>query len=177
MIPCTGRLQFAKTDYYVSTEGDRRAVVLGTSLDGDRKQSFTWQSSDPQVAAVLADTVVGVSEGTAVITVTKGDCVPATCRVHVLAPRVMSLPGDLLVIEDSAFEGIAVTSVVIPDGVTEIGSRAFADCPALMEVTIPTSVTFIAQDAFEGSDMVVILCGEGSYAAEWAAAHFFTISD
>ena len=177
VIPCTGRLRFAKTDYYVSTEGDRRAVVLGTSLDGDRKQSFTWQSSDPQVAAVLADTAVGVSEGTAVITVTKGDCVPATCRVHVLAPRVMSLPGDLLVIEDSAFEGIAVTSVVIPDGVTEIGSRAFADCPALMEVTIPTSVTFIAQDAFEGSDMVVIVCGEGSYAAEWAAAHFFTISD
>ena len=37
-------------------------------------------------------------------------------------------------------------------------------------------VSLFPQEAQTGCRLV-ILCGEGSYAAEWAAAHFFTISD
>lgn len=40
--------------------------------------------------------------------------------------------------------------VVIPDGVTEIGSSAFASCSTLTSVVIPEGVTKIGDKAFNG---------------------------
>ena len=42
--------------------------------------------------------------------------------------------------------------LVIPNGVTEIGGKAFLNCTSLTSVTIPASVTSIGNDAFEGCD-------------------------
>ena len=44
----------------------------------------------------------------------------------------------------------SITSVVIQDGVTSIGDRAFMDCSSLNNVTIPNSVTNIGTSAFYG---------------------------
>ena len=43
-----------------------------------------------------------------------------------------------------------ITTVVIEDGVTTIGSNAFAGCSSLTSVTIPASVTTIGGSAFAG---------------------------
>ena len=43
-----------------------------------------------------------------------------------------------------------VTELVIPDGVTSIGSYAFSGCSGLKSITIPNSVTSIEYDAFSG---------------------------
>ncbi|MBR4441842.1 MAG: leucine-rich repeat domain-containing protein, partial [Clostridia bacterium] len=67
------------------------------------------------------------------------------------------LPAGLTAIEAEAFCGIAADSVVIPEGCTTIGSRAFADCADLIEIVIPASVTSIADDAFDGSDNLTIV--------------------
>ena len=40
--------------------------------------------------------------------------------------------------------------IIIGDGITTIGGRAFANCICLTSVTIPNSVTTIGEDAFAG---------------------------
>ena len=46
--------------------------------------------------------------------------------------------------------GKLVTDLVIPEGVTSIGSSAFSGCRSLTSVTIPKSVTSIGSSAFSG---------------------------
>lgn len=43
-----------------------------------------------------------------------------------------------------------ITSVTIPDSVTQIGFAAFSECTSLTSITIPDSVTSIGDDAFKG---------------------------
>jgi len=55
----------------------------------------------------------------------------------------------LTTIGDKAFYGCSgLTSVTIPNSVTSIGNRAFYDCSGLTSITIPNSVTSIGGDAF-----------------------------
>ena len=44
--------------------------------------------------------------------------------------------------------------MVIPDGVTSIGDRAFYNCSGLMSVMIPDSVTSVGWNAFVGCDNI-----------------------
>lgn len=54
-------------------------------------------------------------------------------------------------IEFEAFAEISsLTSVVIPDSVTDIGDRAFCHCSSLASLNIPCSVVRIGEDAFIG---------------------------
>ena len=41
-------------------------------------------------------------------------------------------------------------NTIIPNGVTNIGEKAFRDCKSLTSITIPNSVTTIGEDAFQG---------------------------
>ena len=43
-----------------------------------------------------------------------------------------------------------LTTLIIPDGVTSIGSSAFSGCSGVTSVTIPASVTTIGENAFSG---------------------------
>lgn len=63
---------------------------------------------------------------------------------------VYKLPSGLKTIEEEAFAGLPCQVIIIPQGCTTIGSRAFADCEELLYVQIPDSVSRIADDAFEG---------------------------
>ena len=51
---------------------------------------------------------------------------------------------------EGAFEGSALKTVVIPEGVTAIGLSAFADCTALTSVILPQSTARILDEAFRG---------------------------
>lgn len=94
-----------------------------------------------------------------------------------LAYSKLTLPSSLKEIGEEAFCGNAsIEWVVIPEGTVSIGSRAFADCPSLWRVDIPASVSFIAEDAFEGSSLISLSTVKGSYASEFASANAFVSS-
>lgn len=83
-------------------------------------------------------------------------------------PQV-KLPASTFYVDDEAFVGNStIQSVVAPDGLQVIGTRAFADCTNLKCITLPDSVSYIAEDAFENTPDVVIFANVGSYAWQWA---------
>ncbi|MCR5138251.1 MAG: leucine-rich repeat protein [Oscillospiraceae bacterium] len=75
-----------------------------------------------------------------------------------------TLPKDMTVIEESAFEGIAARYIRIPDGCTTINPNAFKDCRELKFIRIPGSVSLIASTAFTNCSGVYVLGESGSMA-------------
>ena len=57
----------------------------------------------------------------------------------------ISLPTTLYSIEDDAFRGSVITSVVVPEGVEKIETGAFADCSVLKKVSLPKSLATIGE--------------------------------
>ena len=57
-------------------------------------------------------------------------------------------PQNITTIGYEAFKGTALTSVVVPEGVTEIIDRGFADCTSMVSATLPSSLTTLRQGAF-----------------------------
>ena len=81
------------------------------------------------------------------------------CRLDAIngsldSEQILLLPSGLKTIDAQAFMGAGCVAVIIPDGCTSIGSKAFSNCPDLLCVSIPASVTSIAKDAFAGSGKV-----------------------
>ena len=61
------------------------------------------------------------------------------------------IPDGVSYIGSSAFEGCSnLTSITIPDSVTEIGDFAFYNCSSLTSIAIPVGVTLIGERVFYG---------------------------
>ena len=102
-----------------------------------------------------------IQNGTAVI------CAYLGQSDHVTIPReIVGYPVSS--IADNAFAGTSVTSVIVPDTVTELGWFAFADCTSLTSVTLPASVASIGYGAFDGCPNLTVYCPKDSYAAQFA---------
>lgn len=88
---------------------------------------------------------------------------------------IITLPNELKVIEEESFYGTkSIEKVIIPDGTTFIGSRAFADS-SIKEIVIPDSVESIEEDAFDGCNNLMVVANSGTYAYRWAEKHGFII--
>ena len=83
---------------------------------------------------------------------TRGGAVTIT-DCEVIASRDLVIPAQIegnpvKSIGDDAFSGSNLTSITIPDSVTSIGERAFAECSSLTSITIPSGITSIRERAF-----------------------------
>jgi len=92
------------------------------------------------------------------------------------AEGTLKLPARLVEIGAEAFSGDSSMTVAdVPYGTESISSRAFADS-ALEKIYIPRTVSYIAEDAFEGTD-ALICAPEFSYAQTYAEQHGFEWED
>ncbi len=81
------------------------------------------------------------------------------------------IPAGITAIGSYAFmNNTTITSVVLPQSLTDIYTGAFAGCKNLERVVIPGTVTTIASTAFNGTD-VIFACVENSYAHIYAVDH------
>ena len=84
------------------------------------------------------------------------------------------LPADLAVVEEEAFFGSSLTELLLPEGVREIHARAFAEND-LTAVDLPSSLTYIADDAFDGPEKLTVTAEENSYAYRWAVKNGYIV--
>lgn len=142
------------------------------SPDGDQG-TIHWQSANPEIALVSDDGLVtaqGAGSTRVYASVVNGPQVSCLVRVQE-DMSLMTLPSQILTVEDEAFVNTKATRIVLPSGLETIGSKAFADSSALRFVSIPNSVTSIAPDAFSNDSNLCMLCGHGSVAEEYAINH------
>lgn len=91
-------------------------------------------------------------------------------------PSMLVLPDTMTVIPEQAFDGDkSIRRVVLPDGVREIGPRAFADS-GLTEINLPDSIQSIDDTAFEGVTGLNVSATRGSAMYEWAFARGYIAS-
>ena len=85
----------------------------------------------------------------------------------------IEIPDNVKSIKPNAFSGCtSVMYIDLPNGLKSIGERAFAGCIYnLHSVYIPSSVTSIGTEAFEGAEDLKILGEIGSYAEQYANAN------
>jgi len=86
----------------------------------------------------------------------------------------LNLPAGLMAVREESFAGLPVQRIVIPNGVSSIDARAFANCKKLVQVVIPDSVTQIADNAFDGCSNVTVICSGSSIAAYYCTTHGLT---
>ena len=83
----------------------------------------------------------------------------------------LTLPADMTAVEDQAFFGDgSLETVVLPDGIRTIGSKAFAGS-GVKNVNLPDSLTFIADDAFDDTAVTALTVNGGTYAYTRAVNH------
>ena len=133
---------------------------------GTKKQWEAVQKGDGFNEGVPAGTVI-CADGTAEFTqpqfrITDGKLE----KFHGTAASVV-IPEGVTEIGEEAFKGCtSLTAVSIPEGVTEIGDEAFQRCDKIRSVSIPGSVTEIGKDAFFGCESLAEV-RYGGTKAQW----------
>jgi hypothetical protein len=122
------------------------------------------QQHDPE-----SDFEVSPRDGGKSVVITKYVGSKWTVRIP---PKIKGLPVTHI---GAAFDGYKnLTSVTIPDSVTNIGGRAFTGCTNLTSITIPSSVTSIEIWAFgncDSLDTINVTVGNNAYTTENGALY------
>ena len=90
----------------------------------------------------------------------------------------LRLPAGLKNIEAEAFaQDTGLDEIVLPEGLERIESRAFAGS-SLREIFLPSSLRFIADDAFQNCEDLTVTAPPDSYAYAWAVERgFFSLPE
>jgi len=161
------------TSYSLALDQEKITLLAGDTAQltavltpENPEAEILWSSGNENVAKVENGLVTAVGPGLTEITAQYDEDTLAKCTVLVRSRDAMTLPPFLQMIEEEAFAGMPIREVILPEGIAQIGAKAFASCGQLSLCELPESLTQIAPDAFEKS--VLFLCREGTYAHEFA---------
>ena len=133
---------------------------------------YTWVLPTRTMSYVYSDRSAAIYEtADLVLTAWEMEAYVLADGADVFAAADTVLPDGLQVLEEEAFAGSPVQTVKCPENLTEIGSRAFADCGSLRHIWIPADTASIAEDAFDGCGHLVIWGPAGSAAETFAETH------
>lgn len=144
----------ALTDVYVPrtvTDLQQNAFMSCPNLvltvhSGSAAEAFAIRWSIPYVVLTTpASAFTYTNTGSAILIDGLAD---TTLTELVIPATIEGLP--VVMIRPNAFKGAAITTAVVPEGVTYIGSNAFQNCKALETVSLPDSLLNIDVNAFSG---------------------------
>lgn len=93
------------------------------------------------------------------------------------AASTLELPASLTVIREEAFTGdTSIETVIVPEGVTAIESKAFANS-GLSLIQLPSTLKSIAPDAFEGVSGFKAVAAEGTWAYDYCTENNIPIQN
>ena len=82
--------------------------------------------------------------------------------------KVITLPNNLLIVEEEAYANNRAQKIIVPSRVKTIKSHAFLNCRNLLYLELMNGNTSIADNALEGCDNVMIICPDDSPVESWA---------
>ena len=171
ITPAAGHAVTLGAACYETTQGESISVPFVLSCGGVCGLDVHWRDFSG-LSGVAENAVEYPAElpggGLMQVWIGEDEAQAAGCTVIVHAADQLILPSHAAEVASEAFAGVAAAEVILPEGMVSIGSRAFAQCEGLALVTIPDTVKWIAEDAFEETDGVVVLCSENSFAADYA---------
>ncbi len=86
---------------------------------------------------------------------------------------VLTIPSGTKVIEEEAFYcDKSLDEVVLPEGIEEIGPRAFANS-SLKKINLPSTLKKIAYDSFIEDENIQVTATEGTFAYRWAVGNIW----
>ncbi len=124
-------------------------TVTGAWADGSCGDGLTWAlSSDGKTLTIgYAGSGTGAMEDYT-------DTNPAPWYSHLSTITSVVIKNGVTTIGSHAFEGCSLTSITLPEGLTTIKESAFyGNGTTIEEVSIPESVTFIGDNAFNGTNV------------------------
>ncbi len=87
------------------------------------------------------------------------------------ASATLTIPKGTKIIQEQSFYGdTSLDTVILPEGLERIEAQAFAGS-SVRRVNLPSTLKYIADDAFDQSKSIIITAVEGSEAYLWAVSH------
>ena len=138
------------------------------SNTGYANNSANWEDNllyidDCLISVKESESIVNVKESTRLI----ADAAFEGCK----SLTSITIPNRVTNIGNRAFEGCSsLTSITIPNSVESIGHEAFYHCTSLTSITIPNRVTSIGNRAFEGCSSLTSIAIPNSVTSigDWA---------
>ena len=92
----------------------------------------------------------------------------ANAEFDARSDRIFVFPYELKEIEEEAFEGTAVKTIILREHVVCIEKKAFSDTSFLTDVYIPATTKHIGEHAFSENNTLIIHGVRGSFTEKWA---------